>query len=133
MKNKPLAQVLRKLADLIENMNEDEVLQFLDTLPKNRNQRPTGKNVGSSKTPGKHRQLDDSTLKDIVREMSNVSTRDAGKAILERHRLTRTELVAIGKQLNAHITKSDNIDAIREKIIEATIGSKLSSAAIRGN
>jgi hypothetical protein len=46
--------------------------------------------------------------------------------------LTKTELEQIARRLSLPILKQDKAERLRDKILEATIGSRLNSQAIRG-
>ena len=47
--------------------------------------------------------------------------------------LTRRELERLGRLVGTAMLKTDNMERLTEKIIEASIGSRLSSEAIRGD
>ncbi|MGA5817223.1 hypothetical protein ACPC54_05095 [Kitasatospora sp. NPDC094028] len=66
-------------------------------------------------------------------ELSAATSREAGEEHLESRKLTRTDLQALARALDIPVRKGDNMSAIKEGIVEATIGYRLRSGAIRGN
>jgi hypothetical protein len=63
--------------------------------------------------------------------MQRAQTREEGGHILEAASMTRAELEKVARHLNLPILTQDKIERLREKILEATVGSRLNSAAIR--
>ena len=59
------------------------------------------------------------------------STR-AGLALLEEVALTRAELERMARSLELPVTKHDSVSRLEEKIVEALIGARLNSRAVRG-
>jgi hypothetical protein len=74
----------------------------------------------------------DFSLDEISTMLANSPSRESGFAILEQNKLTRKDLVQIARQNSIYTTKEDRIAAIQNKIIEALVGGRLSSSAIRG-
>ena len=54
-------------------------------------------------------------------------------SLLSSVSLTRKELERLGRLLGTPILKTDNMERLTEKIIETSIGSRLTSEAIRGD
>ena len=63
-------------------------------------------------------------------ELSN--SREEGAALLKEKCSTKEELTRLAKYLDLPVQKLDKIDQISERIIEATIGFRIRSAAIQG-
>lgn len=72
-------------------------------------------------------------LPELAKRLQSLGTRAEGHALLSSVSLTRRELEMLGRLLETQILKTDNMERLAERIIEASIGSRLSSAAIRGN
>lgn len=66
-------------------------------------------------------------------DLSNAESREAGENYLNDQNLNRANLQALARKLDIPVRKGDNMGAIRENIVEATIGYRLRSDAIRGN
>lgn len=57
---------------------------------------------------------------------------DAGFSILNEARLARAELEWMARSLDLPVLKQDSVGRLEDKIIEALIGSRLNSRAVRG-
>lgn len=68
----------------------------------------------------------------ILKELQGCKTRDEGYEILSKFLKNKKEYEMFAKHLDVSILKQDNLDKIKEKIIEATVGAKLRSNAIQG-
>ena len=137
MTSKSTARMLRKLADSIEGMNDTELEKFVDEFSSLSTQALSRKSKASSKkrNPVAKKQspkkLDNSYLKDTMEKISNSTTREIGANFLEQQKFTRVQLESLARIRSIHINKEDNVEQIKEKIIELTIGSRLRSDAIR--
>jgi hypothetical protein len=69
----------------------------------------------------------------IREDLSNASSREVGEEYLEAQKLSRANLQAFARTLDIPVRKGDDMKAIREGIIEAIIGYRLRSGAIRGD
>jgi hypothetical protein len=126
-----LARLLRRMADVIESMDDAELEGFLGNVqPISR----TSKIGGSRRAPRNEprAKMDPHRTSDVVNRLQEARTRDEGASILDQLNLTRRELVAVAHARSVHVTKDDNISRIEEKLVEAIIGSRLNSQAIRG-
>ena len=85
-----------------------------------------------SATKNKHSKIDPIQLEQILGQLNELATREEGTKLLERFELSRKELERMAKLRKVHVTKDDNVERIKEKLIETIIGSRLSSRAIRG-
>lgn len=131
-----VARLLRALAILVEKSDPDDVTAFLRSraavLPGFAARRVswaggrTGKGFPLLEAPAPD-------LPELANRLQSLSSRDEGRALLSEASLTRRELERLGRLLETPILKTDNMERLTERIIEASIGSRLSSAAIRGN
>lgn len=71
-------------------------------------------------------------LKQLKEELYNSDDKEGGFLLLEKHSLTRNHLAALAKLLDIPVTKRDSVEHVRRKIVDATIGFRLRSQAIRG-
>ena len=74
-----------------------------------------------------------SFLQDIMEQLSTVEDTKSGIEILQSAKLTRAELETIARLIDVPILKQDAVLRLEEKILEALVGSRLNSKAIRGN
>lgn len=71
-------------------------------------------------------------LKLLKEELYNSDDKEGGFLLLEKHSLTRNQLAALAKLLDIPVTKRDSVEHVKRKIVDATIGFRLRSQAIRG-
>lgn len=76
--------------------------------------------------------LSDAETEAIVAKLETCSTRDEGANSLVAYDLSRDDYRWICRKLDLMARKQDTVDILRQRIIEATIGYRLSSNAIRG-
>jgi len=69
----------------------------------------------------------------LITSLKAVGTRDAAYKLIEDSALTRSKLTQLARSLDLPMRGNDNVARIQEKIVEATIGFRLTSRAIRGN
>lgn len=76
--------------------------------------------------------MSEEEMKIIVDALNAFDKRDQGIDYLNKKTKTKEDLVQLAKYLDKPIQKNDNIEQIRDKVIESTIGYRLRSAAIQG-
>jgi hypothetical protein len=62
--------------------------------------------------------------------LRTLPSREEGHRLIEG--LSKVDLTQLARAMNLPVTKEDNTDRLRQKIIESGIGSRLVSQAIRG-
>ena len=70
---------------------------------------------------------------EIINALEKLSTRESGEEYLKNKLITRLDYEAVVKKLDIPYNKKDNINKLRDKIIEGTIGFRLRSQAIQEN
>jgi hypothetical protein len=130
--SKQFARLLRALASLVETSDPDEVAAFLE------GQAALSRGKRRYASEGDRLPLDLTSsiprdLPKLAETLHSLKSRDEGLSLLSSTSLTRRELEALGRLLGTPILKTDNMERLTEKIIEASIGSRLSSEAIRGD
>ncbi|MEZ5971822.1 MAG: hypothetical protein R3C31_08470 [Hyphomonadaceae bacterium] len=123
--DRDFALVLRHLLDAFERRDAKEVARFRSLIS----------------GPSQKRDADDSK-KDNDREMPDADALRADFAAyatresLDQHIRdaypSRADIEAVARALRLSIMKSDNIDALVQRIVDATVGYRLRSTAIRG-
>jgi hypothetical protein len=124
-----VARLLRALAALVEKSDPDQVAALLRSRTAALSggvERPTQKGLFTRATVPPD-------LPKLAQELRALNSREEGHALLSEASLTRRELETLGRLIDTPIVKTDNMQRLTERIIEASIGSRLSSAAIRGN
>lgn len=79
------------------------------------------------------RELSPEQVSVVVRDLRELDTRDAGMTYLSEAAPTRATLAQVAAGMDIPIPKSDNVSKLRERIVEAAIGYRLRSDAIRGD
>jgi len=129
MSQSKLVRLLGQLASLMKGMSDAEVDEFLADLEKLARTRRQHK--GQAIAHGSR--LDERFDPDaILTQLRNASTRTDGQKILDREAKSRRHLTQIARTADVYVTKADPVGLIQEKIVEAVIGSRLNSLAIRG-
>jgi hypothetical protein len=130
MQSAVLAHILRKLADAVEKSDITDWEDFdIELRSKKARYKALPAQVGRVTKKGDIRPEE---IEDLLEQLTKVSTREAAFEILDKLGLTRKELEALARPRNIHVTKDDNVHRIKEKLVEAIIGSRLNSIAIRG-
>ncbi len=127
---KALTKLLRSLAHCVENSTAEEVDGLLAGQSCLRIE-PAGPGRTQMSKPTKP----PSTMRDpseIAAQLRALPSRDEGQKLIEGLSLTRSELERLARSMNLPVSKQDDIERLRQKIIESTIGSRLASQAIRG-
>ena len=76
--------------------------------------------------------IDQIAMQRLLASLSQASSRSEGQNLLSEFKLARRDLELLAKAGNVHVTKEDSMQSIEQKVIEALIGSRLNSIAIRG-
>lgn len=128
MHGKQLARVFRALARAVEDLEEGQIETFIsgllqfapDSLPQKQPAR------------ARHSKVDRFALDEVLHKLSEFSTREEGHRFIVEMDFRRKELEMLAKLRSIHLAKEDTVDKIREKLVEAVIGARLNSQAIRG-
>ena len=116
-----LVEVLRRLADYIEECPDSEIALILTRR----------KDSG----PAKGRDTETVSkdwLSTIASRLRAELSRDTGYSLLSAEVRNRKTLEALARFLQLPVQRDDTVERLRAKIIENTIGSRLRSAAIQG-
>jgi hypothetical protein len=123
------AAVLAGAAEKLRAWSDDDIVAFLSgelelTIRVGAERRTTKTKSGRDDA----RQL----AADVLAALSAMQTREAGLSYLRQLSLNREGLRALVAELDLPATKSDNMERLRERVVEALIGYRLRSQAIRG-
>lgn len=117
--------VLREISNFLRRLSDEEVRQLaagearivLDskkTRPSTRSKERGSVNIART-----------------IEVLGTKATREEGLSYLEQLHLTRMNLRRLADAMDLPVPKSDTVDRLTDRIIEATIGYRLRSAAIR--
>lgn len=124
-KRSELANILRRLADYVDNHPDEELAPIfkqaaaLTQSPERQKKSPTPK-------------LPPLDVRAIAAQLQALQSRDSGDALLREKAPNRSGLEAIARFLQLPVQRDDTVDRLRAKIVENTIGSRLRSDAIQG-
>lgn len=126
MQGAELARILRKIAAAIEKSDAVELGDFdIEFKPRKTGAKP-------SRNQLTHAKVRPNEVEYLLHQLNKSPTREAASELLEKLNLTRKELLAVARPRNVHVTKDDDVKRIKEKLVEAAIGSRLNSLAVRG-
>jgi hypothetical protein len=123
-----ISELLRALADAVEqspSMLKEFLEDFSERFPAARPASIREQKIG--RTDAEKRKAEE-----IIVVLQSSKTRDEARSRLQKYKLSRRELVEVARSRSVHITKDDSLSRIEEKLVEAVLGSRLNSEAIRG-
>lgn len=129
------AALLRALADCVERAAESDVELLLAGKARLRVERTEGEGKQFYKPKraifGK-KELSKRDWSGIVEQLRSFSSREEGERLVDKLDLSRSEFEQLARTMNLPVSKEDNSDKLKLKIVESSIGTKLVSQAIRG-
>lgn len=135
--NKDLAKLLRLIADLSESDQPELVSYVYNSVRTARNNFEKRKKLEPETSERKKLEPETSEKlltfsNDEISRLEQFENREDLSAYLKTTYQRRADVEAVARALEVPVTKSSNYDDIIEKIIDASIGYKLRSRAIRG-
>lgn len=128
MSTPEIAKLLRAIADVIEKDSPSEISAITLALKKS----ALGARGEKKKSASKGENKKECDLDAVATRIIASADRISAMSVLKDVQLSRRELRLLGNKHNVHIVKEDTIENIETKIVEALVGSRLSSKAIRG-
>jgi hypothetical protein len=125
------AQILRRLAKKVEGMDSAEMHEFLRDFDVKNTPRKSRETSFDPRLKGDKSQPY-VEINEILSRLQTAPDRETGAMLLRELSLSRRHLLELARSRSVHITKEDSLRRIEEKLIEAIIGAKLNSQAIRG-
>lgn len=129
-------ELLRMLASLLESLSEDQIEDLIrgsSELRVHKLKRDEISRVSEvSRVPKYNRVLDDSKFPKILARLQVLTTREAGREVLEEEFPSRASIERFARFLDLPVQRSDKIETLRHRIIESEIGSRLRSEAVQG-
>lgn len=127
MSNPEIVRLLRAIADVIEKSSPAEIAALTRSLKDSKSSRRRKATASENAL-----ELSRPNLDEIAEKLLAGSDRDQAMKLLADENLSRKELAALARNHNVHVVKEDSIGTIETKIVEALVGSRLNSRAIRG-
>lgn len=121
--------LLRDLAKQVQALDEKE---FDDLLTGTSRIELRITSQGKERVQSKKARISEAYLPQIRSTLENMATREEGTEFLENACRSKEDLIRLAKYIDIPVQKTDNVSQLRERIIEATIGYRLRSAAIQG-
>jgi hypothetical protein len=130
MSNDTVVSLLRVIAEFLDTLTPSEMNALANGRAflsiEGRKRKKTVRAPRKSLPPKPHE------LDAAIERLSALDSREAGREFLLNHYSTRTDLELLARRADLPVQKRDNIDALRSRIIESTIGYRLRSQAIQG-
>jgi hypothetical protein len=118
------AEVVRRVAIFLRTLTDKDI----DDLVAGRVRLTLAAPPAKRSTPRTVEKIDIEALR---RELSTKATREDGMSLLDSLGLTRESLRQVAATLDIPTPKTDTVARLKDRIIEATIGYRLRSEAIR--
>jgi len=125
--NEASAAVLNEIAVFLRKLTPDDVGRLI-----NGDVRIVLLETGRRATGGAKSAPSASDLATIRTSLQEVTTRDEGRKYLDGLGLTRPALQRLAVAMDMAVRKSDTVEMIKDSIVEAAVGFRLRSNAIRG-
>jgi len=123
-----LVAMLRRCADFLAALPTNDVDAFLEGDLELRLS-VVAKKVRTKK---KNSQLNAEQLSDIAKRLRSMDSRASGEQLLHEVAPTRVALEALARHLDVSVRREDRQEDLGRRIIDSTIGFRLSSEAILG-
>ncbi len=123
-----LTTVLLSVVDVLRTWSDEDLTAFLAgdrELTVRRRSRP-------SRQRSRDKELTPAKVQDVRAAFAAMNTREEGIEYLDQMALSRDSLRALVAALDLPANRSDNMEGLRNRIVEALIGYRLRSRAIRG-
>lgn len=124
-----LAVLLRQCADYLEGLPDSEIDALIAGEVELR------LSIGGRKpSQGKKSlpRLDAARLDELAIQLRGLQSRDEGERLLKNAISTKVALELLAKRIDVPARREDRLEDLRRRIIDATIGFRLGSAAIQG-
>ncbi len=123
-----LTAVMRGLIETMRTWTDEDLAAFLagdrDVTVRVPRPAPRRRKLGGATRPAE--------VERVRGALGTMETREEGVAYLERMALNRDDLRALVSALDLPEQRADNMEQLRNRIVEALIGYRLRSRAIRG-
>lgn len=122
-----LAFAIRRYAEAITSLSDDDLLKLADEN--------FSVEVKFTRRRGKASVEPDTTkenIKELSEKLISIESRDQALSFLNANFKTKKSLDNVARLLDVSVLKSDKLENLAEKIVEATVGARKRSEAIQG-
>lgn len=123
---KALALILNKVLSGVMNLSSEDVDKLSDKGY------DIELRVVRKRTKDEVEQVPLEDFKALVEKLTSFSSRDEASDFLLRTFETKKSVEQLARSLDIPILKQDKVETLRDKIIEATVGARIRSEAIKG-
>ena len=132
-KSEIVSRFLRALADAVDALDERELQGLLrssklDTLLPRSGSRGRSSRTKTRPDPRETREIAQAMMRDLL----VCESREDAQSFLDDFGATRAILVEAAKLRDVPVAKQDTVPFIKQKLVANAVGSRLDSAAIRG-
>lgn len=126
-----LPRLLRQMASTLERASPADVDALLHgraelAISSRENRRPV------KSESAEDRRASSARLDDLASQLKMLTSRDEGRNLLDRAKLTKKELERLARLMDLPVLREDDAEKLRQRILEHSIGARLNSQAIRG-
>ncbi|WP_258112663.1 hypothetical protein [Alicyclobacillus sp. SP_1] len=127
---KDLATLFQAIAQVLSDMTDEDVEELVNGRGKltftSTRRRTKTEESSTTVTTSSVRVSDE-----VVDHLLNLENRDEARQYLSDLGITKMDLTRLASSLDIYISKNDKKEAVVEKIVESTVGSRMRSKAIR--
>ena len=118
---------LRRLVDAVERLSEDDLSKLGDESYSIEIRLTRKRNKEEVVSPS--HEID---MAKLIEKLTEFANRQEAQYFLDANFSTRKSLELVARKLDIPISKQDKVEALRDKVIEATVGARVRSQAIQG-
>lgn len=124
-----IVSLLRHFATQIQAMDDDEVQRILDGELKMEIRTPQP----AKRSPRKARRCSDAELHELHDLLGRTSTRERALELINAKLQSKADLTRFARVVDIPVPREASSGALKDRLVEATVGYRIRSAAVRGN
>jgi hypothetical protein len=135
MDQKVISKLLHRLAQTVEFCSKSDFEALLTgraALVISTDSASARRGAGHEVASKKRRQRSGKDLAGMGVRLRRLESREEGSRLLTNAQLTRDELEELARLMDLPVLREDDAQRLKDKIVEASIGARLNSQAIRG-
>lgn len=129
-------RLLRRLFETLERASAADIEELLSgqaVLVISKENSPSRNSRGREIGLQKREQRSLKHLSGLVVQLRGLESREEGAGLLSKVQLTKKELEELARLMDLPVSREDDAERLRQKILEESIGARLNSQAIRGS
>ncbi len=128
-----ISAILRKLASALDSGDHSIITNMHALVLPQRELKPSNERLSKAELKTRMDAIEHADPDELHNMFSKFESRDALESHILKTYPTKVHIVAVARKLRVHTTKSDDLDAVVNKVIDATLGYRLRQQAIRGD